>query len=73
MEVGSMSKRPLVPGAKDALDKFKIENANEIGIELNNNYEGSASSKANGSTGGKIGGLMTKKMVEDFERKLVDK
>lgn len=68
-----MSKKPLVPGAKDALDKLKIENANEIGIELNDNYQGSVSLKANGSTGGKIGGLMTKKMVENFERKLIGK
>ena len=68
-----MSKRPLVPEAKNALDKLKIENANEIGINLNNNYKGNTSSKANGATGGKIGGLMTKKMVEDFERKLIDK
>lgn len=68
-----MSRRPLVPEAKDALDKFKIENANEIGIELDNNYKGSRSSKANGATGGEIGGLMTRKMVEDFEKKLVDK
>ena len=68
-----MSKRPLVPEAKNALDKLKIENANEIGINLNNNYNGNKASKATGATGGKIGGLMTKKMVEDFERKLVDK
>ena len=68
-----MSKRPLVPEAKNALDKLKIESANEIGIELNNNYKGKASSKANGSTGGEIGGLMTRKMVADFEKKLIDK
>ncbi len=68
-----MSKRPLVPEAKSALDKLKIESANEIGIELNNKYKGNASSKANAATGGAIGGSLTKKMVEAFEKKLVDK
>jgi small acid-soluble spore protein D (minor alpha/beta-type SASP) len=68
-----MSRRPLVPEAKDALDKLKIESANEIGIELNNKYKGNTSSKANGAVGGEIGGLMTRRMVADFEKKLVDK
>lgn len=68
-----MSRRPLVPEAKEALDKIRIESANEIGIELNNKYKGNVSSKANGSVGGPIGGLMTKRMVEAFEKNLIDK
>jgi small acid-soluble spore protein D (minor alpha/beta-type SASP) len=68
-----MSKRPLVPECKNELDKFKIESANEIGIELNNKYNGNVSSKANGAVGGRIGGLMTKHMVEEFEKGLIDK
>lgn len=68
-----MSKKPLVPEAKDALDKIKTEYANEIGIKLNEGYKGNVPSRENGNIGGPIGGLMTKKMVEAFEKKLVDK
>lgn len=68
-----MSNKPLVPQAKDALDKMKTEYANEIGIKLDNAYKGNLPSKLNGNIGGPIGGLMTKKMVEAYERKLIDK
>lgn len=69
-----MSRRPLVPKAKKELDKLKNEFANEIGIEFNHDdYEGNRSSRSNGKIGGAIGGLMTKKMIEAFENKLVDK
>lgn len=68
-----MSKKPLVPEAKDKLDKIKTEYANEIGTKLNNEYKGNRTSKSNGYIGGPIGGLMTKKMVEEFEKKLIDK
>lgn len=68
-----MSRRPLVPEAKDKLDKLKTKYENEFGMELNNNYKGNKTSKLNGFTGGPVGGLMTKKMVEAFEKKLVDK
>jgi len=73
MEVLILSNRPLVPEAKEKLDKMKTEYANEIGIKLNNEYKGNTASKLNGAVGGPIGGLMTKKMVEAFERKLIDK
>ena len=68
-----MSRRPLVPEARKKLDKLKNEFANDIGIELNHNYEGNVTSRSNGHIGGSIGGLMTKKMVETFEKNLIDK
>ncbi|MFL0246652.1 alpha/beta-type small acid-soluble spore protein [Candidatus Clostridium stratigraminis] len=68
-----MSNRPLVPEAKEKLDKIKNEYASEIGIKYNDGYKGDRSSKLNGAIGGPVGGLMTKKMVEAFERKLIDK
>ena len=68
-----MARRPLVPGAKSSLDKLKTEYANEIGVKLDNDYKGNRASKLNGAVGGPIGGMMVKKMIEDFERKLVDK
>ena len=68
-----MSRRPLVPEAKAALDKLKTEYANEIGIKLNNEYKGNTLSESQGLVGGKIGGRMTREMVKAFEEKLVDK
>lgn len=68
-----MSKRPLVPEAKEALNKLKTEYANEVGMKLNDKYKGNQTSKLNGYIGGPVGGIMTKKMVEEFEKKLVHK
>lgn len=65
-----MSRRPLVPKAKMKLEKMKTEFENEIGIELNEKYKGNVTSRANGYTGGSIGGLMTKKMIEEYEKNL---
>lgn len=68
-----MSRRPLVPEAKEKLDKMKTEYANEFGMKFNDGYKGNRTSKLNGYIGGPVGGSMTKKMVEEFEKKLVDK
>lgn len=68
-----MSRRPLVPEAKEKLDKLKTEFANEIGLEFNDSYEGNRTSRSNGYVGGNIGGLMTKNMIEAYEKKLIDK
>lgn len=57
------SNKKLVPKAKDALDKFKMEAANEVGVTLNQGYNGDLTSKQAGS----IGGQMVKKMVEKYE------
>ena len=46
--------------AKAALDKFKYEVANEIGVNLKQGYNGDLTSKQAGS----IGGMMVKKMIE---------
>lgn len=68
-----MSRKPLVPEARAALDRLKMEFANEMGIELDEDYQGNKSSRLNGATGGPIGGMMTKKMIEKFQRNLIDK
>ena len=39
-----MSRRPLVPEAKEELDKIKTEYANEFGLKLNDEYKGNKSS-----------------------------
>ena len=63
------SNRTNVPEAKEAMDKFKMEVANEIGVPLTNGYNGNLTSAQNGS----VGGYMVKKMIESYERKLAGK
>lgn len=53
----------VVPEARDAMDQFKMEAANEVGVTLNNGYNGNLTSKQAGS----IGGQMVKKMIESYE------
>lgn len=60
------SNRASVPEAKEALDRFKYEVANEIGVPLKNGYNGDLTSKQNGS----VGGYMVKKMIEAQERQM---
>lgn len=51
---------------KAAMEQFKMEAAREVGVNLNQNYNGDLTSKQAGS----IGGNMVKKMVEDYENKM---
>ena len=60
------SNRAAVPEAKGALDRFKYEVANEIGVPLKDGYNGDLTSKQNGS----VGGYMVKKMIENQERQM---
>ena len=48
------SNRAAVPEAKGALDKFKYEVANELGVPLTEGYNGDLTSRQNGSVGGYI-------------------
>ena len=62
-----MSKnRVNVPEARAALDKFKMEAANEVGVNLKQGYNGDLTSKQAGS----VGGQMVKKMVESYENSI---
>ena len=60
------SNKALVPEAKDALDKFKMEAASEVGVNLKQGYNGDLTSKQAGS----VGGQMVKKMVESYENSI---
>ncbi|MBQ8475388.1 MAG: alpha/beta-type small acid-soluble spore protein [Clostridia bacterium] len=60
------SNKTLVPEAKAALDQFKMEAANEVGVNLKNGYNGELTSRQAGS----IGGQMVKKMVEAYENSI---
>ena len=62
-----MSKNKVnIPEAKAALDKFKMEAANEVGVTLKQGYNGDITSRQAGS----VGGQMVKKMVEAYENNL---
>lgn len=60
------SNTTAVPEAKSALDRFKFEVANELGVPLTDGYNGNLTSKQNGS----VGGYMVKKMIEAQERQM---
>ena len=56
----------VVPSAREAMDKFKMEAANEVGVNLKQGYNGDLSSREAGS----VGGQMVKKMIEAYENGL---
>lgn len=58
--------RVEVPQARAAMNQFKYEVANEIGVPLKEGYNGDLTSKQNGS----VGGYMVKKMIEAQEKKM---
>ena len=60
------SNQTAVPEAKGALDRFKFEVANELGVPLTDGYNGNLTSKQNGS----VGGYMVKKMIEAQEKQM---
>ncbi|MBR7188059.1 MAG: alpha/beta-type small acid-soluble spore protein [Clostridia bacterium] len=55
-----------VPEAREAMYNMKHEVANELGVTLNNGYNGNLSSK----DAGRIGGNMVRKMIEAQERQM---
>lgn len=65
----SSSNRVVVPEAKEAMDKFKMEVATELGVPLTNGYNGNLTSYQNGS----VGGYMVKKMIEAQEKQMAGK
>ena len=56
----------VVPEAKEALNRFKMEVAQEVGVNLKQGYNGDLTSKQAGS----IGGQMVKKMIESYENSM---
>ena len=55
-----------VPQARAAMDKFKMEAANEVGVNLKDGYNGDLTSRQAGS----VGGQMVKKLIESYEKNL---
>lgn len=63
------SNKTMVPEARAAMDRFKMEAASEVGVNLKEGYNGDLTSRQAGS----VGGQMVKKMIESYEQGLASK
>ena len=64
--MGRGGNKSVIPEARDALDRFKMEAANEVGVTLKQGYNGNLTSREAGS----VGGHMVRKMIESYEKNL---
>ena len=55
-----------IPEARDAMNRFKMESASEVGVNLKQGYNGDLTSRQAGS----VGGQMVKKMIEAYEQSM---
>ncbi|MBQ7579957.1 MAG: alpha/beta-type small acid-soluble spore protein [Clostridia bacterium] len=62
----SGSSKGIVPEAREALDRFKMEAASEVGVNLKQGYNGDLTSREAGS----VGGQMVKKMIKSYEENM---
>ena len=60
------SNKSVVPEAKEALNRFKMEAASEVGVNLKQGYNGDLTSRQAGS----VGGLMVKKLIMAYEESM---
>ena len=60
------SNQPSVPNAREALNKFKMESASDVGVNLKQGYNGDLTSREAGS----VGGQMVKKMIQAYENSM---
>ena len=58
-----------IPEAREAMDKFKMEAANEVGVNLKQGYNGDLTSRE----AGYVGGYMVKRLIEQAERSMSGK
>ncbi len=64
----SNSNKIMVPNAREAMNKFKMEAANEVGVNLKQGYNGDLTSKQAGSVGGQMVNIMTPIRTASYER-----
>ena len=62
------SNKIMVPNAREAMNKFKMEAANEVGVNLKQGYNGDLTSKQAGSVGGQMVKKMTPARTMSFQR-----
>ncbi|TCO73781.1 alpha/beta-type small acid-soluble spore protein [Marinisporobacter balticus] len=68
-----MSKKPLVKEARQALNQFKEEIAQELGVSMpNTNLSSDITSRQAGQMGGKLGGAMTKRLIENASKDITN-
>ena len=60
--------KSVVPEAQEALNRFKMEAANEVGVNLNQGYNGHLTSKEAGSVGGQMVNVMCPVRTVQFQR-----
>ena len=65
-KIMTSSNKLVNPNAREAMNRFKMETAAEVGVNLKQGYNGDLTSKQAGS----IGGQMVKKMIEAYENGL---
>ena len=65
----SNSNQPVVPSAREALNKFKMEAAQEVGVNLKQGYNGDLTSREAGSVGGQMVKKMSTVRTANFTRK----
>ena len=58
----------VVPNAREAMDKFKMEAANEVGVNLKNGYNGDITARQAGSVGGQMVNIMTPVRTVSYTR-----
>ena len=63
MSNSNSSNKIVVPNAREAMNKVKMEAASEVGVNLKQGYNGDLTSRQAGS----VGGQMVKKMIEAYE------
>ena len=61
--------RLVVPEAQEAMNKFKMEAANEVGVNLKQGYNGDLTSREAGSVGGQMVKKMSTVRTANFTRK----
>ena len=59
--------KSVVPGAREALDRFKMEAASDVGVNLKQGYNGDLTSREAGSIGGEMVRQMIKKQEESMK------
>ena len=75
--MANSSNKIVVPAARDAMDRFKMEAANDVGVTLKQGYNGDISARQAGSIGGQmvknvLTVRLTKKAVFERENRIVD-
>ena len=66
MTMSNRNNQINVPQAKQAMEQFKMQAAQEVGVNLTNGYNGHLTSREAGS----VGGQMVKKMIEAYEQSM---